>query len=126
MNRIRNRRLRIVLCLLFGACCIASRAPGAASSQPIVIRIIAKRYVFIPNVVTVTQGDQVRLIATALDRTHGIKITGYGINRKLKKGVPITIEFTANKSGAFPFHCSEWCGFGHGQMKGKLVVKPAK
>ena len=34
-----------------------------------------------------------------------------------------TIEFTADKAGTFPFQCSNFCGFGHGKMKGKLIVE---
>ena len=69
------------------------------------------------------KGDKVRLIITATDRDHGIKIEGYDINQVLKKGDPATIEFTADKAGTFEFKCSVRCGMGHGRMKGKLVVE---
>jgi len=32
------------------------------------------------------------------------------------------MEFVAAKAGTFPFECSEYCGSGHRQMKGRLVV----
>lgn len=87
------------------------------------IKMTAKKYQFNPNVITVKKGDHVKLIITALDRDHGFKLEAFGINQKLQKGEATTIEFTADKTGTFPFKCSEVCGLGHGKMKGKLVVE---
>jgi cytochrome c oxidase subunit 2 len=97
----------------------ATPPPGAAHE----IKMTAKKYEFDPSTITVKKGERVRLLITALDRDHGFKLEAFGINQKLKKGDTETIEFTADKSGTFPFQCSEFCGFGHGRMKGKLVVE---
>jgi heme/copper-type cytochrome/quinol oxidase subunit 2 len=35
---------------------------------------------------------------------------------------PVTIEFTASEVGTFPILCSLFCGDGHADMKGALVV----
>ncbi|HEY6291639.1 MAG TPA: cupredoxin domain-containing protein [Terriglobia bacterium] len=85
----------------------------------------AKKYEFDPAVITVKQGDQVKLVITATDRDHGIKLAAYDIDQRLEKGVPTTVEFRADKAGTFPFECSVVCGIGHHRMKGKLVVEPA-
>jgi cytochrome c oxidase subunit II len=95
-------------------------APGSAVTE---IKMTARKYQFDPNVITVKKGDHVRLIITALDHDHGFKLDAFNINQKLKKGDPTTIEFAADKAGAFPFQCSNFCGLGHGKMKGKLVVQ---
>ncbi len=87
------------------------------------VRMTAKKYAFDPDVITVHQGERVRLVITALDRDHGFELAAFGIRQKLKKGVPTTIEFTADKAGTFTFRCSEFCGLGHRRMKGKLVVQ---
>jgi cytochrome c oxidase subunit II len=86
------------------------------------IRMTAKKYEFSPNPVHVKKGEHVRLVITATDRDHGIKSDAFHIDQKLKKGEPTPIEFTADKAGTFPFKCSVVCGFGHGRMKGTLVV----
>ena len=83
----------------------------------------AKKYEFSPNVVKVKKGDHVRLVITALDREHGIKIEAFKINQKLPKGEAVTVEFTADQAGTFPFKCSDFCGLGHGKMKGELIVE---
>jgi cytochrome c oxidase subunit 2 len=97
----------------------AQNAAQAAGSET---KMTAKKYEFEPNVVTVKNGDRVRLVITALDHDHGFKLEAFKIDERLKKGIPTTIEFTADKTGTFPFECSHFCGVGHGKMKGKLVV----
>jgi len=97
--------------------------PGGAGATE--IKMTAKKYQFDPSVLTVKQGARVRLVITATDRDHGFKLKAYDINQHLKKGVPTTVEFTADKAGTFPFECSDFCGLGHSHMKGKLVVELA-
>ena len=101
-------------------------APASPQSGEVhEIKMTAKKYQYDPNVVTVKQGEKVRLIITALDRKHGFKLDAYGINQVLEKGDPTIIEFTADKPGTFVFRCSVVCGWGHHRMKGKLIVMPA-
>jgi SAM-dependent methyltransferase len=63
------------------------------------------------------------LVVTALDHDHGFKLEAFNIDQLLKKGDAVTIEFTADKAGTFPFECSHFCGLGHKRMKGELVVE---
>jgi cytochrome c oxidase subunit II len=97
----------------------AQNVAQTASSET---KMTAKKYEFDPNVITVKNGEHVKLIITALDHDHGFKLEAFKIDEKLKKGTPVAIEFTADKVGNFPFECSHFCGVGHGKMKGKLVV----
>ena len=117
-----------LLCVAIGIsmCGIMAGAPPQQQSTPGALREIqmtAKRFEFDPSVITVNKGDHVKLVITAMDRDHGIALPAFGIKQRLKKGVPTTIEFDADKAGTFPFHCSVFCGMGHRGMKGKLVVK---
>ncbi len=115
----------LFLCALAGSLPLSGTAAEAAAGSPVhEIRVTAQRYKFTPNVITVHQGERVRLIITALDREHGFKLSAYHINKTLKKGDPVAIEFTASKAGTFPFHCSHFCGLGHFKMRGKLIVEP--
>lgn len=99
-------------------------APSSGdATDAVMITVIARKFEFNPNVITVKQGDRVRLVITASDRDHGFKLEAFMINQGLKKGKPTTIEFTADRAGTFPFQCSDFCGLGHGRMKGKLVVE---
>lgn len=111
--------LIFVLFLLSAAIPLPSQNAGQAHE----IQITAKKYEFSPDPIRVKKGERVRLIITATDRDHGIKIEAFNVEQKLKKGVPTTVEFTADKAGSFPFKCSVHCGFGHGGMKGTLIVE---
>ena len=125
---LRRRTLRsFAVVLACTALCTAllGQETAPAGSEVAAVQVSARKYEFNPPVITVKQGDHVKLVITATDRDHGFKLPGYGIEQRLPKGVPTTVEFTADKPGTFPFQCSVVCGLGHGRMKGKLVVQPA-
>ena len=110
--------------LAFGA---ALAIGGAGQAQAPVsageIQVTAEKYDFKPDAITVKKGDRVKLVITALDRDHGFRIDAFHINLRLPKGQAVTIEFTADQVGTFPFECSQFCGLGHKKMKGKLQVE---
>ncbi len=85
--------------------------------------ITAKQFSFSPDTLEVNKGDKVRLIITSTDVPHGFSIPEYQINERLDPGKPVTIEFTADKEGTFTAFCSVFCGSGHSNMKGKLIVR---
>ena len=111
--------LVLLLVGVAGAMPAAAQEPAAGIHE---IKMTASSYEFDPAVITVKKGEKVRLIITATDRKHGIKIESYDIDQVLNPGDPTTIEFTADKVGTFEFKCSVYCGMGHRKMKGKLVV----
>jgi cytochrome c oxidase subunit 2 len=109
--------------LLAAAALLLSYARPVPAQNVNEIKMTAKKYEFNPSVIKVKQGDQVRLQITALDHDHGFKLEAYDIDKLLPKGQTTTVEFTADKAGTFPFHCSHFCGLGHKGMKGQLVVE---
>ena len=124
MNRLRPFSMSCLLVFLPLFAAIAGQAPAVGQTPAVhEIQMTARKYKFDPDVITVKKGEAVRLIISALDRKHGFQLKEFGIKQELLKGVPTTIEFTADKAGTFEFKCSEFCGFGHGRMKGKLVVE---
>jgi cytochrome c oxidase subunit 2 len=83
----------------------------------------ADAYKFIPDTITVNQGDRVIIRAISIDKDHGLGIKAYNISKPMPKGKWITIEFKADKKGEFPIHCTKFCGWKHHWMRGKLIVK---
>lgn len=59
---------------------------------------------------------------TALDRLHGFNCPDLGLRADLTQGTPATIRFTPQKTGRFPFHCDIFCGDGHEEMAGAIIV----
>lgn len=121
MNRWMTCLSGMLFVLTFASAGLAQTASAAPEARE--VKVTAKKYEFNPNIITVHEGERVKLSITALDRDHGFKLEAFAINQKLKKGDPTTIEFTADKAGTFPFQCSNFCGLGHGRMKGKLIVE---
>jgi len=83
----------------------------------------AKQWAFNPSVITVKQGDKVKITIKSLDVTHGFALPDFNVKVDLTPGVEQTVEFTADKKGEFTFFCSVLCGQGHREMKGKLIVE---
>lgn len=94
-----------------------------AQDEPRTIDVVAKRFAFEPARIEVTEGERIKLVVKSADGVHGIEVKKFKINKKVPRGgEPVTIEFTANAAGEFPILCSEYCGNGHDDMKGMLVV----
>lgn len=85
--------------------------------------ITAKNFDFNPSAITVNKGDRVRFKITSIDINHGFAIDEFNINERLKPGKEVVIEFIADKVGEFRFYCSVFCGSGHREMDGTLIVK---
>ncbi len=123
-------RLRLVSGLLAG--CTASPPVGPGSDSPptpstgetITVDMVAQKFEFIPGTITANQGDTVILNITSTDVEHGISIPEFGVNTTIPAGQTVTVEFVADQAGTFPFSCSVFCGGGHGNMKGTLIVNP--
>lgn len=85
--------------------------------------ISMSRFAFTPSVLNVGVGDTVVINATAKDTTHGISIPEFKVNLVVPKGTTQTASFVADKAGTYTFRCSVYCGEGHSDMTGTLIVK---
>ncbi|NQV09236.1 cupredoxin domain-containing protein [Candidatus Woesearchaeota archaeon] len=84
--------------------------------------IIARNWEFIPETITVNEGDMVELNIKSIDVTHGFLLPDFGVDEKLEPNRDVHISFVADKKGTFGFYCSVPCGAGHGGMRGELIV----
>jgi cytochrome c oxidase subunit II len=101
-----------------------SVALGHAES-PRRIEIIAKRFIYDPEVITLKRGEPVVLVMRSLDVTHGLKVDELNIQSdEIKKGKETEIQLTAQQAGHFIGQCSHFCGKGHGSMKLQFDVVP--
>ncbi|HVF92567.1 MAG TPA: DUF5777 family beta-barrel protein, partial [Blastocatellia bacterium] len=106
---------------------VPPEARGSAPPQAVTeIKVIAKRFAFEPKKITVREGDRVKLVVTSVDVDHGIAIEGLGIDRVVKARQTREIEFTASRAGRFRIYCSVFCGDGHPDMDGELIVTEAR
>jgi cytochrome c oxidase subunit 2 len=94
-----------------------------AHGEPREIPVVVQRFAFEPARIEVTEGERIRLVVTSADGVHGLEIKKFKVNKKVPRGGEmITIDFVASAPGEFPILCSEYCGNGHEEMKGMLVV----
>ncbi len=87
------------------------------------IMLIARSWEFVPSEVHVALGETVRFTITNEDVDHGFAIPTLGINQFIGAGETVSVEFTANKAGEHTFFCNVFCGKGHGNMRGTLIVE---
>ncbi len=82
----------------------------------------------VPEIVEVNEGDVVTFHLTNLERaedeTHGFTIDTYGKHGSFEPGKTASLTFTANRSGVFPYYCTEFCSALHLEMEGILLVRP--
>ena len=121
---IREHSGQLILTSVLLVAATASGSSQAQSPEPRVIEVVAKRFVFEPSEIEVTVGERIRLAVRSADGVHGIEIKKVKVSKEIPRGAaPVMIEFTADEAGRFPIICSEYCGDGHDDMKGTLVVK---
>jgi DMSO reductase family type II enzyme heme b subunit len=95
-----------------------------AAQKSRVIDIVAKRFEYTPNRISLKKGELVTLRMESLDVTHGLYLDGYEINIKARPGLIGKATFVADKPGRFSFRCSETCGEFHPYMIGFLEITP--
>ena len=95
----------------------------AQTAEPRVIDVVAKRFEFVPSVIEVMQGETVRIVVKSGDGFHGFGIEQFDVSEEIPRGETVNIEFTPDVAGEFPILCTEYCGDGHEDMKGQLIVK---
>ena len=123
MKRLTVLVIPLFLFLLSG---LLPAQQGSSETEVREIRMTAQKYRFDPQEIRVREGERVRLLITALDRKHGIRIKEFGIKTVLEKDKETVVEFVAERVGEYKFKCSVRCGWRHGSMKGKLIVEPAE
>lgn len=98
-----------------------------ASSQAVPRRIAIKasKFEFSPAEITVERGRPVTLVITATDYAHGFDLSDFKVRRDLVPGKEVEATFTPDKMGRFVFVCDNFCGDGHDDMSGVLIVKEA-
>ena len=83
----------------------------------------AQKWSFSPSTITVNKGDTVKIAIKSTDVAHGFFLSEFGVSETLTPGKTTNVSFVADKSGTFSFTCSVYCGSGHSDMVGTLIVK---
>ncbi len=109
--------LAAVLFVLFG---VPYRT--GAQMAPKTITIIAHRFAFEPNQISLKKGEPVVLQLTTADVTHGFYLKPLRIDEVIEPGKTTTVHVTPQTAGTFTTICDHFCGANHGNMKMTIVV----
>lgn len=93
----------------------------AGNPAPI-IKISAKKFAFTPAVVTLKLGQAVILELTSQDVIMGFNAPDFGVRTDIVPGKAQQLRIVPNKVGEFTYLCDVFCGSGHEEMNGKIIV----
>lgn len=99
---------------------VAQAAQAAAT--PRVIPVVARKFVFLPNEISVKAGESVVLEFTAPEVVMGFFCPSLNLRAVIVPGTPVQLPFTAPRAGRYDFLCDIFCGDGHEGMSGHLIV----
>ena len=119
MNRI--IALLLTLTVASGAVTLAAAVRTGSPGEK-VIQVTAKKFEFSPGEITVKKGEPLVLELTSADRGHGFYLPDFGVEAKIQPGAVTRVSFTPSKTGKFNFACDVFCGSGHEDMSGTLIV----
>ncbi len=102
---------------------VAKSGHAAPADQPKVIQIVAHKFAFEPNRITLKKGVPVTFQLTSKDVKHGFYIRGLKVDEEIEPGKTTEVTITPDKAGTFPTICDHLCGLGHKHMKMTVVVE---
>jgi cytochrome c oxidase subunit 2 len=106
-----------------GAIALSSLAALAlAKPKARVIKVVAKKFEFVPGEIHVKQGETVTLQFTAPEVTMGFNLADFNLRTDIVPGKVVSLELTPDRTGTFTFLCDVFCGSGHEDMSGMLIV----
>ena len=100
-----------------------ANASVALDRAPKIIHITAQRFRYSPAHLVLKKGVPVILELTSADRLHGFDIPALGVRADIVPGQTVRVRVVPNKVGRFAFHCDNYCGTGHEDMSGMIVVR---
>lgn len=98
----------------------ARRSVASADAQ--VIEVLAQRFRFTPNEIALGSGRPAVLAIASLDFVHGFRVPELGIRTDLVPGTVTRVAIKALAPGRYDFLCDNFCGSGHEEMSGTIVV----
>ena len=119
-NRVLIVGAILISATIMSALTLHNRANATLAERE--IHLTAKNFTFTPDTITLKKGEPVVLVLTSQDRKHGFSLRAFGVRADVNPGESARIRFTPDKAGKFTFSCDVFCGDGHEEMTGTIVV----
>ena len=88
-----------------------------------VIDIVARKFEFLPDEIRAKKGETVTLRLTAPEVAMGFNLADFKQRADIVPGRVAMLRLTPDKAGRFFFLCDVFCGSGHEDMSGVLIVE---
>lgn len=86
--------------------------------------IVAQTWLWEPDTIEVPVGSEVEFVITSLDVIHGFHVWDTALNAMVIPGQITKVTQRFDTAGEFGIVCHEYCGIGHHDMFGRVVVTP--
>jgi cytochrome c oxidase subunit 2 len=116
------RRSTAVAVLGLASALAACGGDKSADSAP-VVNITAQQWQYTPSTISLKKGVTVELALTSKDVHHGFNLPEFNLRADIQPDQTTTLRLTPDKTGTFTFHCDYYCGSGHEEMQGQIVVQ---
>ena len=113
----------IVLAAMFVVGTVMAQGTTRKPDKERVIKIVAQKFSYTPNEIVLKNRQPAVLEFTALDFVHGFKIPDLNIRADLPPGKVTRVRVTPEEAGVYDFMCDNFCGSGHEEMSGRIIVK---
>ena len=115
-----KRRYFIALLIAGSAAGGVARLEAATTRE---VEVIAEKFDYTPDMIKAKVGQPLTFVLTSVDRIHGFKMPDFGVRTDIVPGVETRVTITPTKVGKFAYFCDVFCGDGHEEMAGTLVVE---
>jgi cytochrome c oxidase subunit II len=124
---VRTAPVLLAAAIAAGAVAVgAADLPAQTTSGERIVQVTARKFTYNPDVIELEVGVPAIIELTSLDREHGFAVPDLGLRIDVDPGKTARVRVVADKVGTFPFHCDIFCGSGHEEMAGKIVVVAAR
>ena len=93
-----------------------------AQPEELVIKVVTRKFEYAPNVIHLKKNIPVVLEFTSEDVVMGFSVPDLKIRADIIPGMVSRLRIVPNKVGRFVFVCDIFCGSGHEDMTGAIVV----
>ena len=120
--RMASRRKVLQGVLMAAGATLVRASVAQSASEPRVIEMTARRFVYEPNEIALKAGERVVIAIRSIDFMHGMNLPDLGKRLDLVPGSVTRLELQPMKPGVIDFLCDNFCGDGHEGMHGRFVV----
>jgi len=117
-----HRRMLLRAATAIGLLAVGGRIAVQAQSKPRVIPIVARKFTYDPQELTLKLNEPVIFHLTTLDVVMGFSVPDFGVRGTIIPGQTTEVAMTPTKAGEFTFLCDVFCGSGHENMDGTMRV----